>query len=159
MNEKKIMCKRKKSRVHSVGFLFSLFSSALILLWLGIFKFTQVEAQAIYPLIDNHPLSSWIYGAFSVMTVSRMVGITEIGLALLLLLSLWKSSLLRYAALGIIAVFSFTLSFLFTTPGMWRITEYIPVTDFFIIKDLMFLGFGITFLEYSLSIHKNYRNE
>ena len=93
------------------------------------------------------------------MTVSRMVGITEIGLALLLLLSLWKSSLLRYAALGIIAVFSFTLSFLFTTPGMWRITEYIPVTDFFIIKDLMFLGFGITLLEYSLSIHKNYRNE
>ncbi len=159
MNKKKTAHKTKKTQVRTIGYLFSLFSSALILSWLGLFKFTWTEAQAIYPLIKNHPFTFWLYDVFSIASVSRMVGIVEIAISLLLLLSLWQSRLTRYAALGMIATFAFTLSFLFTTPGMWHITEHMPITDFFIIKDMMFLGFGITLLEFSHTIHKDNQNE
>lgn len=35
-----------------------------------------------------------------------------------------------------------TISFLFTTPGVWTIVDGIPVTDFFVLKDLVMLGVG-----------------
>ena len=46
----------------------------------------------------------------------------------------------------VIGTFIMTLSFLITTPGIWRIVDGIPVTDFFILKDLPLLGFGIMLL-------------
>jgi len=36
-----------------------------------------------------------------------------------------------------------TLGYLLTTPGIWKVVDGIPVTDFFILKDLLFLGFGL----------------
>ncbi len=159
MNGKVSILRTKKFRGHSIGFLFSLLSSALILSWLGLFKFTQAEAEAIHPLIKHHPLASWLYDVFSIPTVSYAVGIIEIAIALLLLFSLWKPSLSHYAALGMMVVFATTLSFLFTTPGVWHVTGHVLITDFFIVKDLMFLGFGIMLLEFSHSIQKDNRNE
>lgn len=138
----------------SIGFRFSQFSSILVLLWLGIFKFTAVEAQSIYPLLKSHPFTSCVYDNFSVTTISIMVGIAEIVIALLLLFSFWKPFLGRYAGYGMIVTFLMTLSFLFTTPNTWRMIEGIPITDFFIIKDLMFLGFGIMLIEFTSITHK-----
>jgi len=43
--------------------------------------------------------------------------------------------------------FMVTLSYLFTTPGMWKVVDGVPVTDFFILKDLMLLGFGLMILQ------------
>jgi uncharacterized membrane protein YkgB len=42
-----------------------------------------------------------------------------------------------------IGTFLVTLSYLGTTPGIWKMVDGVPVTDFFIIKDVMFLGFGL----------------
>ncbi|WP_285059880.1 DUF417 family protein [Pedobacter ginsengisoli] len=33
-----------------------------------------------------------------------------------------------------------TLSFLATTPGIWKVTDGMPVSDFFVVKDLAFLA-------------------
>jgi len=45
-----------------------------------------------------------------------------------------------------ILIFLTTLSYLVTTPGIWKIVDGVPVTDFFILKDLMFLEFGLMIL-------------
>lgn len=47
-----------------IGFYVSYLSIFLILLWIGIFKFTPTEAEAIRPLLENHPFMSWMYSFF-----------------------------------------------------------------------------------------------
>ncbi|WP_343565390.1 DUF417 family protein [Sphingobacterium sp.] len=129
------------------GFYISTFGIVFILLWLGIFKFTPTEALAIKPLIMHHPLSSWLYRLLSVQAVSNIVGIVEIAVALFILLGLKFKQLRRYAGIGVCIIFIMTLSYLFTTPNMIKYVDGIPVTDFFILKDILFLGFGINLLQ------------
>lgn len=139
----------------NLGFYVSLFGTVIILLWVGLFKFTATEAQAITDLISNHPLSFWMYDVFSVQTVSNILGTSEIIVAILILVGLKDVRVAKIAAIGLIIIFLTTLSFLFTTPGTFHsingepfITEF-PVTNFFILKDIMYLGFGITLLQYA----------
>lgn len=83
----------------------------------------------------------------SVQAVSNLIGTIEIIIALLLIFSAKFAVLKKYAGIGMIVTFLVTLSYLFTTPGMWKIVDGVPVTDFFILKDLMFLGFGIMIVQ------------
>lgn len=128
------------------GYFLSLFGAAIILLWIGIFKFTPTEANAIKPLLENHFLTFFVYDIVSIQTVSNTIGVIEIIIAVLLLFSVKFASLRKYAAIGMIITFLITLSYLFTTPGIWKTVDGIPVTDFFIVKDLMLLGFGLMIL-------------
>jgi reactive chlorine resistance protein C len=128
--------------LNKIGFYVSYLGTFLILLWIGIFKFTPTEAEVIRPLVENHPLMSWMYNFFSVQAVSGIIGSIEIVTALLLLLGLkWKISRM-IGGLFVIVTFLLTISFLFTTPGVWKIVDGVPVTDFFVLKDLVMLGFG-----------------
>ncbi|MEN5231356.1 DUF417 family protein [Sphingobacterium faecium] len=129
--------------ISSAGYYISLFGSFLILLWVGIFKFTPTEAQAIKPLIENHPMTSWMYDVIGVQTVSNIIGIIEIIVALLLLLTLKFEKLKKYAGVSMCVIFLMTLSYLLTTPNIWSIIDGVPHTDFFILKDLMYLGFAV----------------
>ncbi|EEI89686.1 hypothetical protein HMPREF0765_4591 [Sphingobacterium spiritivorum ATCC 33300] len=129
--------------MYRAGYFISLAGSVLILLWIGIYKFTAVEAEAIRPLMEQHPLLSWMYSIFTIQQVSNIIGITEILLALVLILSIKWIKLRKIASIGMIITFVLTLSFLFTTSGMWKFREGIPTTDFFILKDLLLLGFGL----------------
>jgi len=79
--------------------------------------------------------------------VSNAIGAIEIIIALLLIFSVKFAFLRRYAAIGMIVTFLITLSYLFTTPGIWKVVDGIPITDFFILKDLMLLGFGLMILQ------------
>lgn len=128
----------------SLGFFVSLFGTVLILIWLGIFKFTPTEAAAIKPLVSNHPLTFWMYDVLSTQAISNLVGIFEIIVALLIIIGIFKKPIAKFAGIGLIIIFSMTLSYLFTTPNVWKIVDHVPVTDFFILKDIMYLGFGIT---------------
>jgi len=116
-----------------------------------IFKFTPTEAQAIKSLVENHPLSFWIYKIFSDQTVSNIVGVLELLVALLVVLTLKYQSLKKYAGIAILIIFGTTLSYLFTTPGIWKFVDGVPVTDFFILKDIAYFGFGFTLLAQSLN--------
>ncbi|WFB67591.1 DUF417 family protein [Chryseobacterium sp. WX] len=131
-----------KNQLTRIGYYISLFGAALILLWIGIFKFTPTEAAAIKPLVENHFLTFFVYKIISVQTVSNLIGAIEIIIALLLIFSAKFAVLKKYAGIGMIVTFLVTLSYLFTTPGIWKIVDGVPVTDFFILKDLMLLGFG-----------------
>lgn len=136
-----------KNQFTRIGYYISLFGAALILLWIGIFKFTPTEAAAIKPLVENHFLTFFVYKIISVQTVSNLIGAIEIIIALLLIFSAKFAVLKKYAGIGMIATFLVTLSYLFTTPGIWKIVDGVPVTDFFILKDLMLLGFGFMIVQ------------
>ena len=43
------------------GYYLGVFGVALVLIWLGIYKFTPTEAKLIEPLVVNHPAMSWLY--------------------------------------------------------------------------------------------------
>jgi uncharacterized membrane protein YkgB len=50
---------KSKNQFTQTGYYISLFGAALILLWIGIFKFTPTEAAAIKPLVENHFLTDF----------------------------------------------------------------------------------------------------
>jgi len=64
------------------GYYLSLFGAAIILLWIGIFKFTPTEANAIKPLVENHFLTFFVYDIVSIQAVSNAIGVIEIIIAL-----------------------------------------------------------------------------
>jgi len=92
---------------------------------------------AIRPLVENHPLMSWMYPVFGVRGTSAVIGVVEVGAAVLMSL---RRAAPRASALGsaIAAVtFVVTLSFLATTPGALSPTS--PIGGF-LMKDLILLG-------------------
>ncbi len=129
-----------------VGYVISYIGIFIILLWIGIFKFTPTEAKSILRLVENQPLMSWLYNIFGEQGVSNLIGIIEVATAVMMLFALRWKLMRKIAAIMIIVTFVLTLSFLFTTPGIWRVIDGVPVTDFFILKDLPLLGIGFILL-------------
>lgn len=125
---------------HDKGFLVALAGVVLTLLWIGVFKFTPTEAAAIKPLVASHPLMSWLYGPLSEQGVSNLIGLAEIVIAVGLIAGLWQPRLGYWSCWGAIVTFLVTLSFLLTLTGVWKVVDGVPVTEFFIFKDLVFLG-------------------
>lgn len=119
------------------------YSLVLILLWYGIFKFTPTEAKAIEDLILNSPFFSWMYDLFSLQTSSNIIGTFEILTALLLIAGQWNKLLLRLGSIAASVTFIGTLSFLFTTPDMFKMVDWMPITNGFILKDLSLLGISL----------------
>ena len=118
----------------------------VLLLWFGAFKFTEAEAKAIAPLIAHSPLMSWLYHVADVRTVSRIIGLTEIAIALLMATRPFAARLSAIGSLAAIGMFATTLSFLATTPGMFvRVEGFIVPSDggAFLIKDVFLLGAAI----------------
>ncbi len=141
----------KKFNYQGLGYFISVLGVAIVLLWIGIFKFTPTEAKAIEGLVKNSFLMSWLYNLTSVQGVSNIIGGIEIIAAVCLLLSFsWKKAGVLGGILGVIT-FLTTISFLFTTPGVFKIVNGVPVTDFFILKDVMALGISLMVLGKSIS--------
>ena len=124
------MTKRLNNKISQTGFYIQIFAASLILLWIGIFKFTPSETKAIQDLVENHFITFWVYEKFSLQTVSNIIGIIEISIALLLLLGFIFRKLWNIAGAGMFILFSITLSYLFTTPNTFRMVDNIPITDF-----------------------------
>ena len=134
---------KTEDRLSMAGAALLRYGLAVIVLWFGVFKFTDAEAQAIQPLIANSPVLGWLYSVADLGSVSRLIGVTEIGIALLIASRLLSPALSAAGSLGAIAMFTTTLSFLFTTPGMWSVVEGVLVPSgagAFIVKDVLLLG-------------------
>ena len=109
---------------------------ALLLLWGGM-KFTDFEAQAIRPLVEHHPLMSWMYPLLGVRGTSAAIGIVELVAAGLMCMRSFRPRLSAIGSLIASATFVITLSFLFTTPGAFAPEN--PIGGF-LMKDLILLG-------------------
>lgn len=118
----------------------------LLILWFGLFKFTPTEAQSIQPLVVNSPLLSWLYSVSGVRGVSRLIGVAEIAIALLIAARPLSARASAMGSIGAILMFVTTLSFLATTPGSWAVVDGFPVpagAGAFLIKDLLLFGAAV----------------
>jgi reactive chlorine resistance protein C len=133
-------------RVESIGKMTAHYGLVLILAWIGTLKFFEYEANGIQLFVANHPLMSWVYAIWSVRTFSALLGIVEIGIAILIALRDWQPKLsLIGGALGSM-MFLTTLSFILTTPGMWEPGYGFPALNLvssFLLKDLVLLGVSL----------------
>ena len=119
------------------------YALVLIVLWIGLFKFTPSEAEGIEPLLRHSPLLSWMYAVMSVRSASAVIGTAEVLIALLIALRPLSPRLAAAGSIGAIGMFLTTLSFLFTTPGMFKVVDGLFVPSgmgSFVIKDLVLLG-------------------
>lgn len=112
--------------------------------WIGILKFTEFEARGIEPLVANSPLMSWAYDVFSVTTFSSLLGVVEIATAVLIAVKPWWPRISAVGSVMAIGLFVATLSFLFTTPGVFEASAggfpVLSSTGQFLIKDVALIG-------------------
>ena len=128
------------------GQLIARFGIAIVLGWIGLFKFTPTEANAILPFLQNSPLMSWLLTIFGQQGASNLIGTIEVITAILLIAGTWWPKPLLYGgALGTLT-FLTTLSFLFTTPGMITLHDGFWVANDFLLKDVTLLGVSISAL-------------
>ena len=136
-----------KMKTTNFGYVFGVLGVSLLLLWLGVYKFTPTEAKLIEPLIVNHPLLSWVYQLFSVQTVSNLIGSVEIIVGLGLLVGFKNAKVGLVSGLAAVGIFVVTLSFILTTPDTWKVSDGVLITSFFLLKDWVFLAVAIMVVE------------
>lgn len=125
------------------GYILAVCATVLVLFWIGTLKFTPAEAIAIKPYVSNSFLMSWLYNVTSVQAASNLIGIFEIATGILLLASFRSVAAAKIGGYAALVIFVTTISFLFTTPGIWKLSSGVPVTDFFVVKDLAFLAIAL----------------
>lgn len=123
------------------------YGMVLILLWIGALKFTAYEAEGVKGHVSHSPLVSWLYSFLSMSQTSRMFGIVEITLALLILTRPVAPRWSAIGSMGVIVMSLITLSFMLTTPGVWQEGYGFPLLSGkvgqFLVKDLLLLGAAV----------------
>ncbi|MBU2899117.1 DUF417 family protein [Vibrio hepatarius] len=135
------------TRKDNIGYLIGVFGVSLVLIWIGIYKFTPTEAKLILPLVENHFAMNWLYDLFSVQAVSNIIGTAEIIVAIGLIVGIKHQKVAFYSGIAAAAIFITTLSFLITTPNTWKLSDGVLITNFFLVKDILFLAISITIIE------------
>jgi uncharacterized membrane protein YkgB len=119
----------------------------VVIAWIGLMKFTAFEANGIQPLVANSPFMSWAYSIFSVMTFSALLGVVEVAAAVLLAVKPWWPKISALGSIIAIGLFVATVSFLFTTPGVFEASQggfpMLSTTGQFLIKDVALLGVAV----------------
>jgi uncharacterized membrane protein YkgB len=120
---------------------------AIVLVWYGGLKFMDYEAQGIQPLVSESPFMSWLYNIFSVYTFSALLGVFEIAAAVLLVVKPWWPKVSVFGSLLAILLFVSTISFMFTTPGVFVASEggfpALSLDGGFLMKDIALLGISV----------------
>ena len=131
----------------------------VVIAWIGALKFTEFEAQGIAPLVSHSPFMSWVYDVSSVGTFSALLGVLEIGAALLIAVKPWWPKMSAAGSVIAIGLFVATLSFLFTTPGVFEASAggfpVLSSTGQFLIKDVALLGIAAWTLTDALRSSRN----
>ncbi|HGS5808356.1 TPA: DUF417 family protein [Vibrio parahaemolyticus] len=136
-----------KSKNDNVGYLTGVLGVSLVLAWIGIYKFTPTEAKLIQPLVENHFAMSWLYNVISVQAVSNIIGVTEIVVAIGLIVGIKNNKIAYLSGIAAALIFVTTLSFLLTTPNTWKVSDGVLVTNFFLVKDILFLAISVSVIE------------
>ena len=135
------------SKAESVGLHVARYALVLVLVWIGLMKFTAYEAAAIQPLVANSPLMSWLYAIFSVQAASNLIGVAEVVAGIMIALRPWSVMACVLGSLMGVATFVITLTFLFSTPGWEPSLGGFPALSVapgqFILKDAVLLGAAI----------------
>jgi uncharacterized membrane protein YkgB len=119
----------------------------IILLTVGLYKFTAYEAEGIQGLIANSPLMSWMLSVMSVKAAAAVIGVFEIITAILIATRAFAPKISAIGSIMAIVIFLTTLTLVLTTPGMWQpgygFPFLSPMPGQFVVKDLILLGASI----------------
>jgi reactive chlorine resistance protein C len=130
--------------VDAVGGLAARYGLVIVIAWFGFMKFTNYEAKGIQPLVSESPFMGWLYEIFSVYTFSVLLGVFEVAAAVLIAVKPWWPRVSMLGSLLAILLFAATISFLFTTPGVFEESvggfPLLSLTGGFLIKDVALLG-------------------
>jgi len=133
--------------IDAVGGTLARYGLVVVLAWFGLLKFMAYEAQGIEPLVSESPLMSWLYGVLSVTTFSSLLGAFELAAAALLAVKPWWPRVSALGSLLAIVLFTGTISFLFTTPGVTEAAAggfpALSITGEFLIKDVALFGVAV----------------
>jgi uncharacterized membrane protein YkgB len=134
-------------RIEKSGILFVRYGLVIILLWIGLLKFTSYEAMGIMGFVANSPFMSWAYTITSVRIWADVIGAIEICLAILIAIYPIAPRASEVGSWGAVAMGLCTFSFLYTTPGVLQSGHGFPflspMPGQFLIKDLLLIGTGI----------------
>ncbi len=138
---------RSATVLDSLGANLARYGLVVVIGWIGLMKFTVFEANGIQPLVSTSPFMSWLYDIFSVTTFSALLGVVEVAAAALLAIKPWAPRLSAVGSVIAIGLFVATLSFLFTTPGVFEASQggfpMLSSTGQFLIKDVALLGVSV----------------
>jgi uncharacterized membrane protein YkgB len=128
------------------GAIVALIGVVLPLVLIGGLKFTQVEIEALKPMIGGTPWLSWMYAVFGETGTSYLLGVVEITTAMLLIAAPWFP---RAGVVGgAVAALTFltTTSLLFALPIWEAAAGGFPALNpvgAFLIKDVALLGVAL----------------
>ncbi|MBB2989391.1 putative membrane protein YkgB [Mycolicibacterium iranicum] len=129
------------------GAVLARYGLVVVIAWIGALKFTAYEAAGIAPLVSESPFMSWAYDVFSVNTFSALLGVVELTAAALIAVKPWWPTLSAAGSAIAVGLFVATLSFLFTTPGVFEASAggfpILSSTGQFLIKDVALLGVAV----------------
>ena len=120
----------------------------------GLQKFTLQSAQGIAQFISNSPFVSWL-SVFGLRGEAYLLGVAELGIALLLAAGAFNPMLSAIGALMGVITFAVTWSFFFTTPGVvkWSLSTDPMAWNLageFLFKDIVLLCVCLVLLLASL---------
>jgi reactive chlorine resistance protein C len=118
----------------------------LPLFLIGILKFTQIEIDALKPLISGTPWLSWLHPVFGEAGASYLLGTVELFTVVLFVASPWSARAgVAAGALGTM-IFAVTVSTMFALP-IWEESlggfPWLNALGQFLIKDVALLGVSI----------------
>jgi uncharacterized membrane protein YkgB len=147
MSTQQIDTTQKNDAMDTAAGLVVRYGLVVVLLWYGGLKFTMYEAEGIVPLVSESPFMSWVYDIFSVYTFSALLGVFEIAAAVLLAVKPWWPRVSVGGSLLAIALFLSTISFMFTTTGVFEDSQggfpALSLTGGFLMKDIALLGISV----------------
>lgn len=141
--------KNRNNDLEKIGALIIRYGLVIILLWIGLLKFTMYEAEGIKPLVENSAFMSWGYNLMSVQGFAILIGIIEIAMAMLIAIYPFAPKISAWGSYGAIIMAIVTLSFILTTPAgaIWQNGQGFPflspMPGQFLLKDLLFLGAAV----------------
>jgi uncharacterized membrane protein YkgB len=136
------------SRVEAVGRELARYGLVVVVGWIGFMKFTAYEAEGISRYVANSPLMGWAYGLLSVRGFAAVLGVVEVAVAILIAVRPFAPRATVLGSALAVGMFLTTLSFLFTTPGVWEPSAggFPALSGFpgqFLVKDLALLGISL----------------
>ena len=138
------MNKLKIEMFNKLGLIITRYGLAIVLIWIGLLKFTTYEAEGIRPLAEHSPFFSWMFGFLSTQEFSNMLGVIEISTGLLIALRSISPMASALGSIGGIVTFVITLTFMLSTPGVIQNGHSFPfisaIPGQFLVKDLVLLG-------------------
>jgi uncharacterized membrane protein YkgB len=133
--------------VDMVGGLLARYGLVIVIAWYGGLKFMDYEAEGIQPLVSASPFMGWLYDIFSVHAFSALLGVFELAAAGLIAVKPWWPRVSLFGSVLAVMLFLATISFMFTTPGVFVASQggfpALSLDGGFLMKDIALLGVSV----------------